>query len=54
MAVYSHVCMPGATEGDLLPATRSVYAGPLEIGEDLMAIDIGPTITVRRPPPSPR
>jgi ribonuclease Z len=54
MAVYSHICMPGATDDDLLPPTRSAYAGPLEIGEDLMAIDVGATITVRRRrPPSP-
>jgi ribonuclease Z len=49
LAVYSHVCMPGATEQDLIPATRKTYGGPLQLGEDLMAIDIGETIDVRRP-----
>jgi ribonuclease Z len=54
LAVYSHVCMPGATEQDLLPATRKTYAGPLQVGEDLMVIDVGETIGVRKPArPSP-
>jgi ribonuclease Z len=52
--VYSHICMPTATEEDLLPATRKTYAGPLQIGEDLMVIDVGETIRVRKPPRSSR
>jgi ribonuclease Z len=54
LAVYSHICMPTATEEDLLPATRKTYAGPLQIGEDLMVIDVGETIRVRKPPRSSR
>lgn len=49
LAVYSHICMPAATEEDLLPATRSTYAGPLQFGEDLMVIDVAETIDVRKP-----
>ena len=49
LAVYSHVCMPTATEQDLLPATRKTYGGPLQVGKDLMVIDIGDTIDVRKP-----
>jgi ribonuclease Z len=49
LAVYSHICMPSATEQDLIPATRKTYAGPLELGEDLMVIDVGETIGVRKP-----
>ena len=49
LAVYSHICMPSATDADLLAPTRRTYPGPLEIGEDLMAIDVGEAITVRRP-----
>jgi ribonuclease Z len=49
LAVYSHICMPSATEQDLLPATRKTYAGPLQVGEDLMVIDVGETIGVRKP-----
>jgi ribonuclease Z len=49
LAVYSHICMPTATEQDLLPATRKTYTGPLQLGEDLMAIEVGETIEVRKP-----
>lgn len=52
LAVYSHICMPTATEEDLVPPTRKTYAGPLEVGEDLMVITVGETIDVRRPPHS--
>jgi len=54
LAVYSHICMPSATEEDLVPGTRKTYTGPLELGEDLMAIDIGETIRMRKPPGSSR
>ena len=49
LAVYSHICMPGATEQDLVPATRTTYAGPLQVGEDLTVIDAGEKIDVRKP-----
>jgi ribonuclease Z len=49
VAVYSHICMPTALEQDLLPPTRRTYAGPLELGEDLMVIEVGNRINVRRP-----
>ncbi len=49
LAVYSHIVLPAATEQDLLPPTRKTYAGPLELGEDLMVIAIGETIEVQRP-----
>ena len=54
LAVYSHICMPTATEQDLLPATRKTYAGPLEIGEDLTVIEVGQKIEVRKPAASSR
>jgi ribonuclease Z len=54
LAVYSHICMPGALEQDIVPPTRHTYAGPLEIGEDLMVIEVGDTINVRRPGTSSR
>lgn len=47
LAVYSHICMPSATEQDLIPATRKAYAGRLEVGEDLMVIDVGDKVDVR-------
>ena len=52
LAVYSHIVLPTATETDLVPATRKTYAGPLQVGEDLMVIEIGDRIEVRKPPRS--
>jgi ribonuclease Z len=49
LAVYSHICMPAATENDLLPPTRKTYNGPVELGEDLMVIEVGQQPSVRRP-----
>jgi ribonuclease Z len=49
LAVYSHIVLPIATEQDLIPPTRKTYAGPLEVGEDLMVIEAGENIEVRRP-----
>ena len=48
LAVYSHIVMPDAGEQDLIPQTRKTYAGPVEVGEDLMVIEIGEKIDVRR------
>ena len=54
LAVYSHIIEPDATEQDLIPSTRKAYAGPVEVGEDLMVIEVGDKIDVRRPArPSP-
>jgi len=47
LAVYSHIVPSDATE--LVPHTRKTYSGPLEVGEDLMTIDIGDHIAVHRP-----
>jgi ribonuclease Z len=50
LAVYSHIGLNGnATEEDLIAHTRSTYDGALQVGHDLMSIDIGDqtTITVR-------
>ena len=52
LAVYSHIGLPTATEQDVIPPTRKTYAGPLELGEDLMVIAVGEKIEVRRPAPS--
>ena len=49
LAVYSHICMPTATDQDLLPPTRKTYRGPLELGEDLMVIEVGEKIDARKP-----
>ena len=48
LAVYSHIVPPSATLQDLIPPTRKTYSGPLELGEDLMVIEVGEKIEVRR------
>jgi ribonuclease Z len=48
LAVYSHIIPVTATAYDIIPPTRKTYSGPLEIGEDLMIIDIGDEVVVRR------
>ena len=59
LAVYSHVVLlttdpafPAPAVTELVPRTRTTYDGPLEVGEDLMAIEIGREIRVRRGAPS--
>ncbi len=49
LAVYSHIVLPNVTEQDLIPPTRKTYAGPLELGEDLMVIEVGKKVEVRTP-----
>lgn len=44
LAVYSHY----NTAKDLVVRTRKTYSGPLEVGEDLMVIEVGEKIDVRR------
>lgn len=46
LAVFSHI-VPGDAK-NLVSGTRATYTGPLEVGEDLMTIEIGPKIEVRR------
>jgi ribonuclease Z len=48
LAVYSHIIPVTATAEDIVPLTRKTYSGPLEVGEDLMVIDIGEEVTVRK------
>jgi ribonuclease Z len=54
LAAYTHLVLlasdqvPALTVDDLVTQTRQTYAGPLEIGEDLMAFEIGDTVTVCR------
>ena len=49
LAVFSHIGLNGgATKEDLIKLTRTVYDGPLVVGEDLMSINIddNPTVAV--------
>lgn len=46
LAVYSHIVPPDAS--DLVADTRKTYSGPLEVGDDLMSIEIGDKVEVHR------
>ncbi len=49
LAIYTHILRFGDYPvEDLIPSTRQNYSGPLEVGEDLMAIDVGENAEVRR------
>jgi len=48
LAIYSHVVPFDAP--DLVAHTRKTYTGPLEVGEDLMNIEIGDKVEVHRWP----
>ncbi|MBN1103179.1 MAG: MBL fold metallo-hydrolase [Deltaproteobacteria bacterium] len=50
LAVYTHMVLFKIGTEEIIERTRTTYAGPLEIGEDLMAFDIGDAIRVIRPP----
>jgi ribonuclease Z len=61
LAVYSHVVLlttdpafTAPTSTDVLQLTRKTYDGPLEMGEDLMTIEIGNHIEVQRRLPTAR
>jgi ribonuclease Z len=54
LAAYTHIVQlasrtvaPPSIE-DIMALTRTTYDGPLVMGEDLMAFEIGDTVTVRR------
>jgi ribonuclease Z len=58
LAVYTHVVLlttdpafPAPDVTELVSRTRTTYDGPLEVGEDLMAIEIGQEIRVHRGAP---
>jgi ribonuclease Z len=48
LAVYSHIVPPNANAATLMPQTRKTYDGPVEVGEDLMSIEIGERVAVHR------
>jgi ribonuclease Z len=58
LAAYTHIAqlgnehIPPPTIEDILAETRTTYSGPLIVGEDLMAFEIGETVSVRRLQPS--
>jgi ribonuclease Z len=58
LAAYTHIVLLGSeripppTLDDIVTETRQTYDGPLAVGEDLMAFEIGETVSVRRLQPS--
>ncbi|HUL92173.1 MAG TPA: MBL fold metallo-hydrolase [Burkholderiales bacterium] len=54
LAVYSHIIPPSATEANLIAPMRKAYSGPVELGEDLMVIEIGAKIGIQRRAGSPQ
>ena len=54
LAAYTHLALLGSAQippptlDDLMAETRTTYDGPVQIGEDLMAFDIGEAVTVRK------
>jgi ribonuclease Z len=54
LAVYTHFTLlsdkqiPEPTMDELISRTRTTYRGPLEVGEDLLAISIGDSVAVQR------
>lgn len=40
LAVYTHIVLARTSVEDLVRRTRTTYAGPLEVGSDLMTIDV--------------
>jgi ribonuclease Z len=49
LAVYSHIVWPSVTAEHLIPPTRKAYNGLLEVGEDLMVIDVGNDVVIHPP-----
>ena len=54
LAAFTHILqlgnaeIPAPTIEDIIAETRETYDGPLVVGEDLMAFEIGATVSVRR------
>ena len=49
LAIYSHVILFGASADDVVAATQKVYRGRVEMGTDLTVIEVGESISIRRP-----
>ncbi len=49
LALYSHIGRREVHAAKLIELTRKSYSGPLEVGEDLMTVEVDKNIEVRRP-----
>jgi ribonuclease Z len=54
LAVYSHQLLFGVSENELRRRTRQTYRGALEIGHDLMVIEVQNEVQIRSQPSSRR
>jgi ribonuclease Z len=50
LAVYSHMQLFGVSEEEVLRRTRRYYRGPLEVGRDLMIVEVQNEVQVRATP----
>jgi len=48
LAVFTHILPIHAEANDVIQPLRETYSGPVEAGEDLMVINIGDEVTVKR------
>ncbi len=48
LAVYSHVILLETKVTELVTRTQSTYAGPLEVGEDLLRITVGEGVVAKK------
>ena len=46
--LYSHIGRRDIDAAKLVELTRRTYSGPREVGEDLMTIEVGDKIEIRR------
>jgi ribonuclease Z len=46
LAVFSHIVGPPGCEGEVIEGTRTTYKGPLEMGHDLMTLEVGDEVTI--------
>lgn len=54
LAVYSQVLLVDVTEEELVQRTRSLYRGPLQVGRNLLVIEVQNEVQVRAAPSEPR
>jgi ribonuclease Z len=54
LAVYSHKLLLGVTEDELVRRTRNAYRGLVEVGRDLMVIEVQNEVQIRSAPSEPR
>jgi ribonuclease Z len=54
LAIYSHIVLFDVSEDELMRRTRAQYPGALQVGRDLMVIEIQNEVQVRAAPSDER